>query len=93
MGIQSGKEPGGRDARLLAMPCLTVTAGILVAVVVPMITHLVAVAVFAVTRGVVITAIAMIEALRLRGGHAQSQCGNECQCKQFFEHLSLLGKW
>jgi len=50
-------------------------------------------AVFAVTRGVMKAAIAMIEALRLRGGYAQSQCGNQCQCKQFFEHLSLLGKW
>ena len=71
---------------------LTMTA-IVMAVVVTMMTRMMAVAVFTVTRGVMKAAIAMIEALRLRGGHAQSQCGNECQCKQFFEHLSLLGNW
>ena len=69
------------------------TAEIVMAVVVPMMPHMMPVAVFTVTRGVMKAAITMIEALRIRGGHTQSQRGNQCQCKQFFEHLSLLGKW
>jgi hypothetical protein len=69
---------------------LTVSA-VGMAVMVALMTHLVPVTGFAVTRVVMKAAIAMIEALRLSGGHGQAQCGNNCQCKQFFgQHLNLL---
>ena len=61
---------------------LTETA-IVVAVLV-MMTHVVPMTEFTMTRGLMKAAIAMIEALRLSGGHGQAQCGNQCQCKQFF---------
>jgi hypothetical protein len=55
-----------------------------VAEVAVMMTHLVPMAEFAMPRGLMKAAIAMIEALRLSGGHGQAQCGNQCKCKQFF---------
>jgi hypothetical protein len=61
---------------------LTETA--IVVPVVVMMTHMVPVAEFAMPRGLMKAAIAMIEALCVRGGHGQAQCGNQCQCKQFF---------
>ena len=62
---------------------LTVTA-VVVAVMVAMMTHLVPVTEFAMPRSVMKAAVAMIEALRLSGGHGQAQCGKKCKCKQFF---------
>ena len=52
---------------------LTVTA-IEMAVMVAMMTHLVPVTGIAMMRSVMKAAIAMIEALRLGGGHGQAQC-------------------
>lgn len=51
---------------------------------VAMMTHMVPMTEFAMLRSVMIAAIAMIEALRLGGGHGQAQCGYKCKCKQFF---------
>ena len=63
-----------------------------VTVVVAMVTALMTMAKIAVVRAVMKAAIAvtMAETLRLRSRHAKPQCGNQCQCKQFFEHLSPL---
>ena len=46
--------------------------------------RVVPVAKLAVMRGVMKAALAMLETLRLGSRHRQSQCGNQCQCKQFF---------
>ena len=63
-------------------------------VVVAVMTHVVAVAEFAMARGVMKAAIAMIEVPRLRGGHGQAQRGYQGKCEQFLgQHLSLLDWW
>ena len=59
---------------------------VVLVMVMAMMTRIVPMAEFAMIRRVMKAAIAvtMVEALRLCCGHAQSQCGNQCQCKQFF---------
>ncbi|MEO7729130.1 MAG: hypothetical protein ABIS45_17910 [Burkholderiales bacterium] len=70
------------------MPAIKVVVPVMT-MMMPMMARLMAVAEFAMPAVVLKAAIAvtMVVALRLRGGHREAQCGNQCQCKQFFEHF------